>query len=119
KNRPQGDVTLDFLDSAGKLVNTYSSRAVEQPAPAAGEEEENPFRAAGPQRLPAQPGMNRFVWNLRYPDATSFPGMILWAGGITGPRVSPGTYQVRLAVDGKAQTQSFEVRKDQRIQTRP
>ena len=22
----------------------------------------------------AQAGMNRFVWNLRYPDATRFPG---------------------------------------------
>ena len=63
--------------------------------------------------------MNRFVWNLRYPDATSFPGMIMWAGNLIGPRVSPGPYQVRLTVDGKSQTQSFEVKKDPRLQTTP
>ena len=63
--------------------------------------------------------MNRFFWNLRYPDAASFPGMILWAGSITGPRVAPGKYQVRLTVDGKSQTQSFEVKKDPRLATTP
>ena len=59
--------------------------------------------------------MNRFVWNLRYPDATSFPGLIMWAGSVTGPPASPGTYQVRLTVDGKSQTQPFEVKKDPRL----
>src|SRR5262249_44606215 len=29
KGRPQGEVTLEFLDSAGKLVNKFSSRAPE------------------------------------------------------------------------------------------
>jgi hypothetical protein len=119
KDKPKGDVTLEFLDGSGKVVNTFSSRAVEQPRAPAGEEEENPFRAAGPARAPAQQGMNRFVWNLRYPDATSFPGLIMWAASVTGPRVSPGTYQVRLTVDGKTQTQSFQVKKDPRIATTP
>jgi hypothetical protein len=63
--------------------------------------------------------MNRFVWNLRYPDATTFPGMILWAGSLTGPRVPPGTYTVRLTADGKTQTQTFEVKKDPRLTTTP
>jgi hypothetical protein len=43
--------------------------------------------------------------------------MILWAGGVRGPAVVPGTYQVRLTVDGKSQTEKFEVRKDPRVQT--
>ena len=63
--------------------------------------------------------MNRFVWNLRYPDATTFPGLIMWAGVPPGPRVSPGKYPVRLTVDGKPQTQSFEVKKDPRLETTP
>ena len=69
--------------------------------------------------LTAQAGMNAFVWNLRYPDATTFPGLIMWAGSTTGPRVSPGKYSVRLTVDGKTQTQSFEVKKDPRLETTP
>ncbi|HEY2018468.1 MAG TPA: glycosyl hydrolase [Bryobacteraceae bacterium] len=118
KNRPQGDVTLDFLDSAGKLVKSFSSKAPETPAGPPSEDGEG-FFAPPPARVPAQAGMNRFVWNLRYPDATTFPGLIMWAGSVTGPRVSPGNYQVRLTVDGKTQTQPFEVKKDPRLQTTP
>ena len=122
KAKPQGDVKVDFLDAAGKVVNTYSSKAPERPVQASGgpiveEEEENPFRNAGPARATATVGLNKFVWNLRYPDATTFPGLIMWAASVTGPRVSPGKYQVRLTVDGKTQTQSFEVKADPRLKT--
>ena len=117
KARPQGEVTLEFLDSAGKLVKKFSSKVVEPPPAPAGEDDDNPFRGGPPARVGTQAGMNRFVWNLRHEDATSFPGLIMWAGSVTGPRASPGTYQVRLTVDGKSQTQSFEVKKDPRLAT--
>ena len=51
------------------------------------------------------PGFNTVTWDLRYPSATSFPGMILWGGNVTGPMAAPGTYQVRMTVDGQTQTQ--------------
>jgi photosystem II stability/assembly factor-like uncharacterized protein len=118
KNRPQGDVTLEFFDGAGKLVNQFSSR--EEPRPqGGGAEEEEGGRVPPPARLTAQAGLNRFVWNLRWPDATSFPGMILWAGTTVGPRASPGRYSVKLTVDGKPQTQTFDVLKDPRLDTTP
>jgi hypothetical protein len=63
--------------------------------------------------------MNRFVWDLRYPDATRFPGLIMWAGNVRGPRIVPGKYQVRLTVDGQTQTQQFMVKKDPRTPTTP
>src|SRR5579875_2431109 len=83
------------------------------------EEEGGPRMGGGAQRAPAEKGLNRFVWDLRYPDATNFPGMILWAGSVRGPAAVPGEYQVRLTVDGKSQTQPFEIRKDPRVQTTP
>jgi hypothetical protein len=121
KERPQGEVKLEFLDSKGAVVNQFSSREPERPAaPAAeGDEDENPFRGAPPARVSAQAGMNRFIWNLRYPDATTFPGLIMWAGSVTGPRISPGTYTVRLTVDGKTQSEGFTVNKDPRLTTTP
>jgi hypothetical protein len=67
----------------------------------------------------ANAGLNHFVWNLRYPDATGFPGLIMWAGSLTGPTVAPGVYTVKLTVDGKTQTQTFEVKKDPRLSTTP
>jgi photosystem II stability/assembly factor-like uncharacterized protein len=56
-------------------------------------------------------GMNSVSWNLRYPDATSFPGMILWGGGVSGPAAPPGTYTVRLTADGKVQSQPLVVKR--------
>jgi len=56
-------------------------------------------------------GLNTATWNMRYPDATSFPGMVLWGGSVSGPAAPPGTYQVRMTVDGKAQTQPLVVKR--------
>ena len=118
KDRPKGEMTLEFLDASGKLVRKFSTKEEARPAgPPAGEGGEEGFFAPQPARLSANAGMNRFVWNLRYPDATTFPGLIMWAGGVTGPRVAPGKYQVRLTADGKSQTQPFEVMKDPRLTT--
>ena len=52
-------------------------------------------------------------------EAARFPGLILWSGELRGPRAVPGTYQVRLTVDGKTLTQPFEILRDPRIQTTP
>ena len=58
------------------------------------------------------PGFNTVTWDLRYAPATSFPGMILWGGGVAGPLGAPGTYQVRLTADGRTQTQPMRVRRN-------
>jgi photosystem II stability/assembly factor-like uncharacterized protein len=118
KDKPKGDVKLEFLDAAGKPVNEYSSKAA-PPAPAAPADEEGGFAPPPPARVPAQAGMNKFVWNLHYPDATTFPGIIMWAGSVQGPRISPGKYTVKLTVDGQTQSQTFEVKPDPRLKTTP
>jgi len=56
-------------------------------------------------------GLNSVTWNLRYPNAVSFPGMILWGGGVTGPAAPPGTYTIRMTVDGQTQTQPLVVKR--------
>src|SRR5262249_38638506 len=119
KNKPASELTLEVLDSSGKSVKKFSSRVSETAAQAAPVSEEEGFfgGGGGQRRAPADAGLNRFVWDLRYPDATRFLGLIMWAGNTTGPRVAPGSYQVKLSVDGKTMTQSFEVKKDPRIET--
>ena len=47
-------------------------------------------------------GLNRFVWDMRYPEASKFEGMILWGGGTDGPRAVPGTYRARLTLNQEA-----------------
>ena len=55
--------------------------------------------------------MNRVNWGLNYPGATTFPGMVLWGASTNGPAAVPGTYQVRLTVDGQVSTQPLVVRR--------
>jgi len=121
KEKTKAEAKLEFLDPQGKLIREFSSkveekRATQAPAASAEEDEFAP-RGGGSTRVPVEVGLNKFVWDLRYPDATKFPGMILWAGTVRGPVVAPGKYMVRLTVDGKAQTQTFLVNKDPRIAT--
>lgn len=59
--------------------------------------------------------MNTFAWDMRYPDASTFRGMILWAGGTRGPVAPAGTYTVRMTVAGQApQTATFKLLNDPR-----
>jgi photosystem II stability/assembly factor-like uncharacterized protein len=88
-------------------------------AEARGEEsppgEERPVRRPPPPRVANKAGLNMFAWNLRYPDASVFENMILWAGGTSGPVVLPGSYSVRLNVGGQRYTQPLVVVKDPRV----
>lgn len=59
-------------------------------------------------------GANLFVWNMRYPDAEKFDGMILWSYDLEGARAVPGVYKARLTVAGKTMEESFEILRDPR-----
>ncbi|RMG46783.1 MAG: glycosyl hydrolase, partial [Acidobacteria bacterium] len=72
-------------------------------------------RGRQPKKVPAEAGLNRFIWDLRYPDAKRVPGGFLWAGSTRGPVAVPGQYQVRLRVGDRTFTQPFEIRKDPRV----
>ena len=51
-------------------------------------------------------GLNRFIWDMRYPSVPAIPGV---PPVLIKPIAKPGTYQVRLTVNGESQTQSFEL----------
>ncbi|HSO75237.1 MAG TPA: glycosyl hydrolase, partial [Blastocatellia bacterium] len=117
KGKPSGDVTIEILEGSGKTVRKFTSKAPDSQGSPAQPSGEGGFGGGAAARAAAEPGLNRFVWDLRYQEATRFPGMILWAGETRGPRASPGSYQVKLTVDGKTLVQNFEVKKDPRIAT--
>ena len=62
---------------------------------------------AGQSRAGLSAGLNRFIWDMRYPSVSSIPGL---PPVVINPIARPGTYQVRLTVDGESQTQSFEMK---------
>jgi photosystem II stability/assembly factor-like uncharacterized protein len=106
-------VTIDILDAQGSLIKSFTGKPAAAapsgaaPAPPSGEEGGG-FRQA-PARVPVAQGLNRFVWDTRYPDATTFPGLIMWAGSVRGPQAPPGQYQVRLTAAGQTKTQPFNI----------
>jgi photosystem II stability/assembly factor-like uncharacterized protein len=65
----------------------------------------------GPPTASMAAGLNRASWNLDYPGVVTFPGMVLWGATTSGPLALPGTYQVKLTVDGASQTQPLVVKK--------
>jgi hypothetical protein len=101
------DITLTFLDSRGRVVRSYTKR----PADADPKDKE--------PRVPIEPGMNRFVWDMRYQDAAKIDDepevMDQLEGALKGAVAAPGTYTVRLAVDGDKSEATFEIRKDPRV----
>jgi hypothetical protein len=116
---PNTRVTLEFLDAKGSLIKSFTSDSTTggtntAAAIAAGDFETAMRGAPRAPRAPNKLGLNQFNWNLRYPDATRFDGMIFWAGNVTGPLALPGTYTVRLTAGGDVQSQTFVVRADPR-----
>jgi hypothetical protein len=70
------------------------------------------FASGTADALPTEPGLHRVAWDLRYthPEAQQ-------PSAVRGTPVVPGTYQVRLSVDGRSIRQAIAVRMDPRIRT--
>src|SRR6266404_1496288 len=89
----QGSARLDFLDQSGNVIKSYLN-------------------------APAEAGMNRFEWDLRYPDARGIDGETHLSGGnLRGPVAIPGTYRIKLTTDAGSQEQTFAILKDPRLPT--
>jgi hypothetical protein len=115
KEKPKEAVTLEFLDAEGNLIRKFKSGKKEEPEPeriAA-----SWFQRGGAQNVSVEAGMNRFVWNMRYPDAERVPKAILWGGMLSGPVAVPGVYQVKLTVGEKMILESWQWKKDPRLLT--
>jgi len=111
-----GPVLIEFLDAAGKRITKVSSTDSAPPAEGRGGGGGGGRGGAGASpRVTTRAGLNTYQWNLRYPDATPFQGMIFWAGGVQGPLAAPGTYTVRLTIGSeKPVTQPLILKRDPR-----
>jgi photosystem II stability/assembly factor-like uncharacterized protein len=115
---PSSDITLEVVDAAGAVVRHLTSR-VPAPVPEAARPPHPNFWVAPPAALPKREGENRTNWDLRYdpPPALSHSFEINANAGLTpaspeGPVALPGTYTIKLNVDGRTSTQTATVRAD-------
>jgi len=112
------EIKLEILDGAGKTVRKYSNLPKKEDG--SGETpSEDAFEEKPVDLLPAESGMNRFVWDLRYERPSKVPGgeAVFSDYAPRGPLVLPGKYQVKLTVAGKSQTAAFEIKIDPRVTT--
>jgi photosystem II stability/assembly factor-like uncharacterized protein len=115
KSAPKGEVTIDIVDAKGTVVRSLSSKPKE---PFGGSEyEELEREALKKEALSKEPGIQRAVWDFSWSGADPIAGAKLDSGDPTqGPRVLPGTYTVRLTVDGKSSTATLHLLPDPRVQ---
>lgn len=111
RTRPDKAITLEFLDARDSLIIAYSSNKDAKGEPVKSENKFYPkqerMRSTG--AVPADSGFNRFVWNMRYPNATESP-VVMWGASTAGPRAVPGTYSVRLKLgDSVIAKQPFRI----------
>lgn len=93
---PKEELKIEFFDAKKQRIRWFSTKGVNG------------------DTLKVKPGAGEFNWNLRVENSLGFDGMILWAASLRGPKVVPGTYTVRMTVDGQAQEQNFQVLADPR-----
>jgi photosystem II stability/assembly factor-like uncharacterized protein len=136
RQRVSPPVTLEFRDAAGKTIRTFTSagathdsttrdstRAHTAPRDTLAEKPRG-SRPMADDTLAFQPadsvvsaraGLNRFVWNLRYPPTREVRGVVNDEGSTSGPVVAPGSYTIRLTVDGRSYDQRAVVSPDPRM----
>ena len=119
------NVTLEILDAQRHLVRRFTNTD----KPNITEEELQKqliplYWVRMPRQLSTTAGMHRWVWDLHYPAPASTrhdypisaiphdtPRLPL------GPTVLPGTYTVRLTVDGKSSSAPLTIKMDPRVKT--
>jgi photosystem II stability/assembly factor-like uncharacterized protein len=118
KSAPSDEVKLQFLTMNNDTIVTYSNQKdVKGEALKTSKDfyEDKDLQRSG--TVSANVGLNRFVWNMRYADATEIEGerSPMWAGNLTGPKIVPGNYKVRLIVGKKVvQEEIAQILKDPR-----
>ena len=134
KSAATGPVTLEILQQDGRLVRRYSSSDPVAPIPDPPAAPAPVYWYRQPQRLSTAAGMHRFTWDVHYqPLAGLVPGEGALGAVPTQlpiqaipyntvpapstPWVNPGTYIVKLTVDGKSYTQPIVVKQDPRVKT--
>lgn len=92
-------ISLTFHDNAGTKICTYSTHS-----------KDKDYKLSD-----LKEGANMFNWNMRYPEAKSFDGMILWWGSLAGAQAIPGDYKVALSVNQSEMIKDFKIVADPRL----
>jgi len=99
-------ITFQILDANDKVINTFTGSQPKYKV-----DKNLPWWQRGGSSKPTTAqGLNTFTWDLRYPGATEFDGMIIWSARPTrGPKAPIGTYKVRMKFGDDEMTYPFAI----------
>jgi len=113
-------ISLEVIDSRGKLIRHYSNNDTAYKIPAVNIPL---YWIRSQQILSSKKGSHRFLWDMHYTPLNlpaSYPISAIYkntAPEETSPWAMPGTYTVKLTVDGKTISQPLLVKMDPRVRT--
>ena len=120
KEKSTSEVTLEIFDASGRSVRKYSSNDKPYTIP----DVNIPLYWIRPQQiLSAEAGSHRFLWDLHYKpleETPSYPIAAVYmntAPEPSSPWAAPGSYTVKLSVNGTSYTQTFSIKMDPRVKT--
>jgi hypothetical protein len=112
KSKPKGDITLEILDDKQARVALLTSKKEPEVKADPGDYAEERYKKPV---LPVEAGLHRVVWDLRYEGAEIIKGAKVDSGEPKmGPLVNPGSYVVKLTVEGQTRTRKLQVLPDPR-----
>ena len=114
--QPAQKVTMELRDGQGKVIRTFTGTPADadRKPPEPGEDESG-FRRPPEPHPSVAAGLHRVAWDMRYPGATDFPGLIMWAASSRGPLAPPGAYEVKVTADGQTDTQTFAIKREPHV----
>ncbi len=95
-DKEKDSLSILITDASGDTIKHYSNKAKKENV------------------LKAEEGSNLFNWNMRYPNAKRFDGMVMWSGSMAGPKAVPGKYILSLTLNGSTKSSEFEILADPR-----
>src|SRR3954452_1014472 len=129
---PDGDITLTISDPRGRIVQTFTSTVPRESQLLANVPN---YWFAAPAVLTTNRGLNRFAWNLRYPNPKILP--FGYFGGLLpyveytlaehavpgqtprdqpeGPFALPGSYTIEISAGAERERQTLTLRPDPRV----
>lgn len=99
-------ITFEVLDANNKLIDTFTGSKTEYK-----EDPDIPWWKKGGSTKPTTAkGINTFTWDLRYPGATEFDGMIIWSARPTrGPKAPISDYKIRMKTKDYEKVYPFKI----------
>jgi photosystem II stability/assembly factor-like uncharacterized protein len=108
------DLKIEIFDAKNNLVKTFIGVLPKVKKENGEMDEDEDDRKPQPPTI--KTGLNKFEWDLKYPAATNFKGMILWSAPVyAGPTAVPGNYKVAITAGGKTVSENFEIKMDPRV----